>query len=224
MAGILRDGGAKVDVAVVTAIVACGILAAGLTHHLQSDTVAIPGCSEVIPEDELERVNFAFSGSGFAGGGDFGAVPNPDATLPWATPAGAEAMTSALASALPPGTVRTTNNFGSDLRFLPLTLTAFGSNTSARGSIYSDGRSGWLTVEVAYTGGSAGPCFAGQVDERISRPDGTVLDVRQHGDVRRVTVHAPGGFQVDVNADGVLTLDQVIDIASTPAFRVAAAR
>lgn len=71
----------------------------------------------------------------------------------------------------------------------------------------SNGRSGWLTVEVAHTGGSAGLCFAGQVDERISRPDGTVLDVRQHGDVRRVTVHAPGGFQVDVNADGVLTLN-----------------
>jgi len=44
----------------------------------------------------------------------------------------------------------------------------------------------------------------------------------QHGDVRRVSVHTPDGFKVDTNADGVLTLNQVIDIASTPAFRTGA--
>ncbi|MDQ1178555.1 hypothetical protein [Rhodococcus sp. SORGH_AS_0301] len=232
MIRILREAGAWVNAAVVTVIVAVGILVAGVTHRSQSETVAIPGCSAVIPEDEQDRINFAFTGDGF--GGDFGGgfdsgsdLSGPDATVPWATPAGAETMTAALVSALPPETVITTDNVGSDLRFTPQAPAAerfgFVQNTSALGKIAVDGRSGWLVVDIARTGALAGPCFAGQVDERVTHPDGTVIDVLERGYSRRATLHTPDGFVVDVNADDdVLTSNQVADIASTRALRMGA--
>ncbi|MBY6564891.1 hypothetical protein HQ339_21870 [Rhodococcus sp. BP-370] len=195
-----------------------------MTHEPQSESIAIPGCSEVIPLDEQERINVAFPGGGIGGGfdgggGTFGGFVD----VPWATPAGAEAMSAALRSALPPGAVIEPSDVGADLSFPPFTVdvdgSSFGAVASAAGIVAVDGQSGVLTVDVELADAPPGPCFAGQIDERVDRADGIVVDVVERGSSRRATVHAPDGFQVDVNAGDFLTLDQVVNIALIPALR-----
>lgn len=222
----LRRGGVWVDSAVVTVIVAGGILIAGATQERRIESTTIPGCSEVIPLDEQERINFAVPGGGvggdfggFGGGGAFGG----SADVPWATPAGAEEMTTALMSALPPGAVIQSNDLEVDLRFAPLVVEADGSVfngvASAVGTVAVDEQAGLLAVDVEQDAAPPGPCFAGQIDERVIREDGTVIDVVERNSSRRATFHAPNGFRVDVRARDVLTLDQVVNIALTPALR-----
>lgn len=59
----------------------------------------------------------------------------------------------------------------------------------------------------------------GQIDERVTHPDGAIVDLLERSDTRRATLHVPDEYTVDVNTDGAaLTLNQVHDIASTSAL------
>jgi len=48
----MRRGGVWIDVAVVAAVVAVGMVVAGVTNHPQPDVEAIPGCEVVFPAGE----------------------------------------------------------------------------------------------------------------------------------------------------------------------------
>ena len=76
-----------------------------------------------------------------------------------------------------------------------------------------------VSVMLSTSDQPAGPCFAGQVDERRTLNDGTVVDVRSSERGSRVEVYGNDGSIVGVSADPVLTVQQVTDIAMTPGLR-----
>ena len=92
----------------------------------------------------------------------------------------------------------------------------------ALGTVTAGDRTGTLTVTVGLSDQPAGPCFAGVVDERSTQADGTVLDIQDSKDTSRVIARATDGTRIDVNARGVLTREQVIDIARAPGLRASA--
>ncbi|WP_255122834.1 hypothetical protein [Rhodococcus sp. 14-2470-1b] len=65
-----------------------------------------------------------------------------------------------------------------------------------------------------------GPCFVGIVDERVTSQDGAVFDIHDRGDIRRVVAFTPDETQIEVTSVGVLTIDQLTDIASAPGLRI----
>ncbi|MGU3435917.1 hypothetical protein ACNHUS_23205 [Actinomycetes bacterium M1A6_2h] len=211
----VRNGGVATDAAVVAAVVAAGIAIAGATAGPRSADVSIPGCAEVVQLDEQERINFAFSG----GGGDFGG----SVEVPWATRAGADAMSDALSAALPPGSVVEDDHGSPGLRFVPLARGAdgssFGEDASTFGTVVLDGRVGAVSVSVGRRVEPLGPCFAGQVDERSRLDDGTVVDTTKGDGSVRVIARTPDGTQTDVTSARVFTLDQVLGIAVNPGLR-----
>ncbi|MFC8179203.1 hypothetical protein ACFULT_10035 [Rhodococcus sp. NPDC057297] len=80
-----------VDVAVVAAIVGAGVVFAGFTNTSSSIDLAIAGCEEVVSEEDLVRINYAFTtGSDVARTDD-----------PWITDSKLNRMTEALVGALP---------------------------------------------------------------------------------------------------------------------------
>lgn len=200
-------------VAVIVGIVAVGTIVAGLLHEPQPDPVVIPGCEEVIQPEDSVRVNYAF-----IGGGDVAA-----SEVPWRSEAKAQSMTDALIAALPTGAVIEPDPFalafGFDARAV---RQSFDGYADAFGTITAGDRTGTLTVTVGLSDQPAGPCFAGVVDERSTQADGTVLDIQDSKDTSRVIARATDGTRIDVNARGVLTREQVIDIARAPGLRASA--
>lgn len=96
--------------AVIIAIVAVGVVVAGLLHNPQPDAITIPGCDEVTQPEDLHRVNFAY-------------VPNgsyDNADYPWFSRAKAAAMSDALAGALPRGATVEPDSMGPSLVFGPI--------------------------------------------------------------------------------------------------------
>ncbi|MDI9933090.1 hypothetical protein QM588_21945 [Rhodococcus sp. IEGM 1354] len=181
-------------VVVIFGTVAAGVVVAGLLHDPQPDAVSIPGCAEVVQPEDMQRINYAFVG--------------PDSA-----PVGfdAAAKSAALVGALPAGTT-----VEPDAMFPPLT---FDFQASAYGRISLGGAVGDLDVRLSTSDQSAGPCFAGYVDERRTLSDGTVVDLKSSERGSRVEVYGTDGSIVDVSADPVLTVQQVTDIAMTPGLR-----
>ncbi|KAA0927941.1 MULTISPECIES: hypothetical protein [Rhodococcus] len=197
-------------VAVIVGIVAAGTVVAGLLHEPQPDPVVIPGCEEVVQPEDLVRVNYAFVSEGDA---DISEVP-------WRFEAKAQAMTDALIAALPTGATVEPEPFAPAFGFDALAVRqSLDGYADAFGTITVGDRTGTLTVTVWLSSEPVGPCFAGVVDERSTQADGTVLDIQDSKDASRVIARATDGTRIDVNARGVLTLQQVIDIALAPGLR-----
>lgn len=184
--------------AVIVAIIAVGILAAGLLDDPESDAIAIPGCAEVVAAEDLERVNYAF------GTGDFS----------WFSDAEAADMSEALADALPTGSA-----VQSDPNWPSLQFEAMHGTASAWGIVSAAGEQGPLTVDVSRTDQPVGPCFAGYVDERRTLPDGTVVDTFAGTKENRASAHTPDGSLIDAYSQGPLTVDQLVTIVTTPGLR-----
>lgn len=200
-------------VAVIVGIVAVGTAVAGLLHEPQPDPIAIPGCAEVIQPEDLVRVNYAFLSEGDA---DISEVP-------WRFEAKAESMTDALIAALPTGATVDPEPFAPTFGFDALAVRqSFDGEADALGTVTVGNRTGTLAVTVGLSNVPAGPCFAGFVEERSTREDGTVLDTVNRTDTHRVVAYTPDGTRIDVNARGVLTHEQVVAIALTPGLRASA--
>jgi hypothetical protein len=200
-------------VAVIVGIVAGGTVVAGLLHEPQPDPVVIPGCEEVVQPEDLVRVNYAFVSEGDA---DVSEVP-------WRFEAKARAMTDALIAALPTGAVIEPEPFAPTFGFDAVAVRqSLDGEADALGTVTAGDRTGTLTVTVGLSDQPAGPCFAGVVDERSTQADGTVLDIQDSKDTSRVIARATDGTRIDVNARGVLTREQVIDIARAPGLRASA--
>jgi hypothetical protein len=90
----------------------------------------------------------------------------------------------------------------------------------ASGTITSDGRTGLLDVIVGRADQPPGPCVVGIVDERVTSQDGAVFDIQDRGDTRRVVAITPDETRIEVTSVGVLTIDQLTDIASAPGLRI----
>ncbi|CCQ17469.1 putative uncharacterized protein [Rhodococcus sp. AW25M09] len=197
-------------VAVIVGIVAVGTVVAGLVHEPQPDPVAIPGCEEVIQPEDLVRVNYAFVSEGDA---DVSEVP-------WRFEAKAQSMTDALIAALPTGSVVEPEPFAPTFGFDAVAIRqSLDGEADALGTITVGDRTGTLTVTVGLSDQPAGPCFAGVVDERSTQADGTVLDFAERPGSRRVIARTTDGTRIDVNASGVLTREQMVDIAVAPGLR-----
>ncbi|MDV8020140.1 hypothetical protein [Rhodococcus sp. IEGM 1330] len=200
-------------IAVIVGIVAAGTVVAGLLHEPQPDPVAIPGCEEVIQPEDLVRVNYAFVSEGDA---DISEVP-------WRFEAKARSMTDALIAALPTGATVEPEPFAPTFGFDAVAVRqSLDGEADALGTVTVGNRTGALTVTVGLSDEPAGPCFAGFEEERSTREDGTVLDTVNRTDTHRVVAYAPDGTRIDVNANDVLTLEQVIDIALAPGLRASA--
>ncbi|OZE17803.1 hypothetical protein CH256_26835 [Rhodococcus sp. 05-2254-6] len=194
----------------IVGIVAVGTVVAGLLHEPQPEPIAIPGCAEVIQPEDSVRVNYAFAIEGDA---DVSEVP-------WRFEAKAQSMTDALIAALPTGTTVEPDPFALAFGFDAVAVRqSFDGYATALGTVTVGDRTGTLAVTVGLSDQPAGPCFAGVVDERSTRADGTVLDIQDGTDTTRVVAVATDGTRIDVNANGVLTLEQVIDIALAPGLR-----
>ncbi|MEW2014559.1 hypothetical protein [Rhodococcus sp. NPDC076796] len=200
-------------VAVIVGIVAVGTVVAGLLHEPQPEPIAIPGCAEVIQPEDLVRVNYAFVIEGDA---DVSEVP-------WRFEAKAQSMTDALIAALPTGATVDPDPFAPAFGFDALAVRqSLDGYADAFGTVTVGDRTGTLTVTVWLSSEPVGPCFAGVVDERSTQADGTVLDIQDSKDASRVIARATDGTRIDVSANGVLTLEHVIDIALAPGLRASA--
>lgn len=200
-------------VAVIVGIVAVGTVVAGLLHEPQPDPIAIPGCEEVIQPEDLVRVNYAFVSEGDA---DVSEVP-------WRFESKAQSMTDALIAALPTGATVEPEPFAPTFGFDAVAVRqSFDGEADALATVTVGDRTGILSVTVGLSDVPPGPCFAGVVEERSMQADGTTLDIQDRTDTSRVLASATDGTRIDVNANGVLTLDQVIDIALAPGLRASA--
>nr|WP_296775983.1 hypothetical protein [Rhodococcus sp. (in: high G+C Gram-positive bacteria)] len=240
---------------VITSIVATGIVVAGLTtppdepeltvqpvtttaerplppqqeYVLVTPNVefptTIPGCDTV---DEPVEAQY----SSFITGGDPERYDNPIA--PWFNGPKAHLMTEALIAALPAGSEFPDGRIpffepipvydGSD-------ITVDSTNASAELSV--DGRSGYISIGVGYSDAGIPPCVAGDLDERATRPDGTVVDTQTtwrevngertyqrsasayRPDNSRVSAYSTGGSDEDSLP---LTLDEMTDVITDPAL------
>ena len=167
-----RRGGVRVDVAVVAAIVGAGVVVAGITNTSSSTDLAIAGCEEVVSEEDLVRISYAFTtGSDVARTDD-----------PWITDSKLNRMTEALVGALPaeedfePGSSTSRLEFSGGRE----TYSVAGSTieAGASGTITSYGRTGLLDVIVGRADQPPGPCVVGIVDERVTSQDGAVFDIQ----------------------------------------------
>lgn len=197
-------------VAVIVGIVAVGTVVAGLLHEPQPDPITIPGCAEVIQPEDSVRVNYAFAIEGDA----------DNSEVPWRFDSKAQSMTDALIAALPTGATVEPEPFAPTFGFDAVAVRqSLDGEANALGTVTVGDRTGALTVTVGLSDVPPGPCFAGAVDERSTQADGTVLDLQARTDTSRVVASATDGTRIDVNAKGVLTLEQVIDIALAPGLR-----
>lgn len=173
---------------VVGAIVAVGVVAAGLTHQPMGQSglgylsepveypVDIPGCESVEPPEE-EQFYEVITGRDY---------DNP--AYPWLTSEKANAMSIAVREALPSqvDVVDGSSSWsGSDaLVFQPAASAdaAYDPGTSADGVVTRDGVAGSVTVNVTRVDDGPKPCQAGWLDARETMSDGTVVDTRDTWD------------------------------------------
>ncbi|KZF07413.1 hypothetical protein A2J03_22895 [Rhodococcus sp. EPR-157] len=248
-----RRPDAVVTTLVIISIVATGIVVAGLTAtpeepQLTVQPVApasenpplaeeyeyvtpeveypttIPGCDTV--DQPVEATYSSYFGTILQ------SYDNPIA--PWFSGPKAHLMSHALLAALPSGI---TFQDGIIPYFDPIPVyegtteeTAIDS-TSAYGSIRADTGDGYLSVGVGQTDGGVPPCIAGDVDERTTMSDGTLVDTlttwyEVNGDrtyERSAVAYRPDDSVVSVytsvpaQEDALpLSRDELIDIVTAP--------
>ncbi|MCZ4080033.1 hypothetical protein O1W68_18965 [Rhodococcus sp. H36-A4] len=242
-------------VLVVTSIIATGIVVAGLTATPEepeltvqpvTSTVTppptpeeyvlvtpevdypqvIPGCTAVDePEETLYSSLFVSSVQSY---------DNPAA--PWFSGPKAHLMSEALVRVLPGDTEF---DDGVIPYFDPIPEREGAAeeevvdSTNATASISRNNRSGYLSVGVSQSTGSVPPCVAGNLDERRTMPDGTVVDTHdtwQEVNGERTSERSAFAYRTDgswiavyLSAPGQqedlpIPLDILADIATDPAF------
>lgn len=196
----------------------------------------IPGCGTVeVPDTGEGRITSKFTT-------DEAGYDNP--RFPWFTGPKATAMSNALREVLPAGVELEFARRTESLIFQP--ITDFGDPeptgaTNAYGSVVNGDASGHLQVAVEKTTSTAPACVAGQLDERRTGPDGTVIDLhdtwREVNGVRTNTrtarAHVADGSSIDAIADDrtgdkqdshsgrvPLTIDDLVRIVSDRRLRV----
>lgn len=165
---------------VIAGIVTAGTAVAGLTNEPELEVAAIPGCSEVLPASP----GFSFA-IAYYDGGTYG---HPD--YPWLTAAKASAMSDALVRSLPADTDVEFASPSRSLVFQPIpiypedvslpdgiTVADISGDSRASGTLVRAGVQAEFNVGVQASDGGAPPCVEGEVDERTTLPDGTVVDV-----------------------------------------------
>ncbi|MET4049419.1 MULTISPECIES: hypothetical protein [unclassified Rhodococcus (in: high G+C Gram-positive bacteria)] len=242
-------------VLVVTSIVATGIVVAGLTttreepeltvQPVTSTVVSpptpeeyvlvtpevkypqkIPGCTTV-DEPEETRYSSLYVSS-------VQSYDNPAA--PWFSGPKAHLMSEALVRALPADTAF---DDGVIPYFDPIperegtAEEEIVDSTNATASILRNSRSGYLSVGVSQNTRSVPPCVAGNLDERTTKSDGTVVDTHdtwQEVNGERTSERSAIAYRTDgswiavyLSAPGPqdalpIPLDVLADIATDPAF------
>ncbi|GAA4476610.1 hypothetical protein GCM10023094_16880 [Rhodococcus olei] len=253
------------DTAVVVGIVAAGIGAAwALPHGTPADETAsttpgyvtepvtypveIPGCDEVGPPPKRD------TGFGWTAYGASSGYSDPD--FPWLTATKATAMTDALRGALPPDVEVRFDAPSRMLVFQPIfrinpdTIpdgADVGGSSEARGTLLRAGSAGRLDASVREWNRPVPACVAGELDERRTLPDGTVVDVLDTWSelrgtrtlARAATAYPPDGSRVIASltdqagssGDGgaahsgalPLTVDELAAIAADPGLRTTTA-
>ncbi|MFC7450225.1 hypothetical protein [Rhodococcus daqingensis] len=231
-----RGGGVGVDVVVIGAVVAVGVVVAGLLNDAGREdySAQIPGCDVVKPPAESRRINFAFAGSP--------SYDNP--RYPWFSGPKATAMTAALEGALPEDAELEFAPPSQSLHFEPIldfgdatdlpdgiNAEDFGGSTTAQGTLTRGETSGSLMVDVRRARSTVPPpCVAGELDRRSTLPDGTVIDSQEQarGLTRSVMAYLPDGTGMWVRAEGEesgqapLTIEELTAIVTAPGLRVTA--
>ncbi|MGW0249158.1 hypothetical protein ACWDYH_21250 [Nocardia goodfellowii] len=196
--------------------------------------VQIPGCDVVEPPREGGLSSVLF--------GDKYGYNNP--VYPWFSGPKAMAMTEALRAALPEDVEVAFASMRSSLLFQPILgdesrQEMYGSGTDAQATLLRGERAGALRVTVRHSARPLPPCVAGDLDERRTLDDGTIVDTRDTWyEMNRVrtlsrtaTGYLPDGTVVLANAtDQVtgraaavpLTIDELVTIVTTPGLRVSA--
>ncbi|SEL46705.1 hypothetical protein [Rhodococcus maanshanensis] len=243
-----RGGGVGVDVVVIGAVVAVGVVVAGLVNDIGrvDYSAQIPGCDVVVPPSEIRRINF--SAVGMSVGYD-----NPD--YPWFSGPKASAMSDALKAALPPGVDVEFGTPADSLLFEPIldwhrpdsagAVDGLSGWTKAEGTLIRGATSSSLSVEVRLSDAQAPPCIAGHLDRRVKRSDGTIIDVREQwvefggigNPARTVTAYLTDGTTIQalsgfVMRDGdaekaysgreSLAVDELTALVTAPGLRVTA--
>ncbi|MEU8899327.1 hypothetical protein [Nocardia sp. NPDC048505] len=232
------------------AVVAAAYLAAGLLFDPTPPSTPPSGYSYVTPP-----VRFPVQISGCETvepprkGGLFGVIlgekdgyDNP--FYPWFSGPKATAMTEALRAALPEDVEIAFASLQRSLLFEPILgedpkQENYGSDTAARATLLRGDRAGALRVSVRLSAQPVPPCVAGDLDERRTLADGTIIDThdtwhetnRVRTLSRTATAYLPDGTVVRANAtDQVtdraaaipLTIEELVTIVTTPGLRVTA--
>ncbi|MEW1931864.1 hypothetical protein AB0362_06740 [Rhodococcus sp. NPDC079359] len=250
---------------VIVSIVASGVIVAGLTQpheELQlttapttptaepeapmmpeyvritepaDPTAAIPGCDIVeTPGEPILSMSTSMTESTY---------DNPK--FPWFSGPKATAMSDAVIDLLPTGVEVAFASPQGSLRFGPIMdfdesdPNSIGS-TDAWGTVSRAGAAGTVHVSVRQSTQPIPACFAGALDERVTAPDGTVLDLNDMWEEvngvrtvsRSVAAYVPDGSWIDVTADDrpstpetsnsgqiPLSLDELQRIALDPRLR-----
>ena len=234
----IRRSGVWIDAVVVAAIVTAGCVAAGITHDSQPEVEDIPGCDVVVPAGET----FSFLTGSYPGTYD-----NPD--YPWLTAEKASAMSESLVRSLPADVEVEFASPSNSLVFQPIqiysknaelsggmTVEDISGDSTASGVVDRAGVAAPLRVSAEAWDDAIPPCTEGSVDERITLPDGTAVDVldavSEYDGVsthRRTatayfpdtTVHARTSNE-GAEAELPLEADELRDIVSNPELRVSA--
>lgn len=253
-----RNRSALLNTLVLVSIVALGVVAAGLTTPAEEPeltslpttsatpvpeppqreyvvvtpevdaSASIPGCDTV--ESPSESSSFAFVTTGDD------SYDNPAA--PWYNGPRAHLMSEALVAALPAEISSTTSVYFGPIPASGESQDFVLDSAHASAPLASGDQSDYLSVGVGPADSTEPPpCVAGQVDERRSLPDGTVLDTDdtwretngQRTYSRTATAYTSDGSVVSASVSGgndpdtlKLTLDDLVRIAADPALRITA--
>jgi hypothetical protein len=254
------------DTLVVVSIVAVGVIVAGLLHtpgdsatedasahtYVRPEVeypVEIPGCETVLAPSEGEMFMTSFSGEQ--------SYDNP--RYPWFSGPKATAMSEALIAALPGSAELEYAGPADSLLFEPIPVYStsselpegiteedFGGSTSARGMLIRDSARGSLGVSVSYWDKPVPECSAGQLDRRVTYPDGTTIDTLEtwaeydgnRNLIRAATAYLPDGTQVYASVSDEdprvpagedrysgtlpLTTEELSELVAAPGLRVTA--
>ena len=199
-------------------------------------TAPIPGCETVEPP--TEPILSAFTSS---------AEPSYDnPKFPWFSGPKTTAMSNAVADRLPEGAEIEFASPMQSLIFQPIddygdSAPEFNGITIATGSVVNGDARGGVTLQVHQRSSPIPPCVAGNLDERRTLQDGTLVDVhdtwREVNGVRSLTrsaqAYATDGTWIYANSSDAftttqqensgkvpLTIDDLVRIVSDPGLRL----
>jgi len=253
-----RSHSALLNTLVIVSVVALGVIAAGLTAPAEdpeltslpttSETptpeptqqeyvvvtpeidasATIPGCDTVEPPSESSYFGIATMGDE--------SYDNP--AVPWYNGPRAHLMSEALMAALPTDIASTTSLYFGPIPASDESQEFILDSAHASAPLASSAESDYLTVGVGPADSAEQPpCVAGELDERRTQPDGTIVDVDdtwretngQRSYSRMATAYTPDMSVVSASVSSgndpdtlKLTLDDLVRIVTDPALRITA--
>jgi len=253
-----RNHSALLTTLVLTSIVALGVVAAGLTAPTEEPELTSLPTTSVTPVPELQQPEYVVvtpevdasasipgcdtveppSESSYFGIATMGDESYDNPAAPWYDGPRAHLMSEALMAALPFEISSTTSLYFGPIPASDESQDFVLDSAHASAPLAADGGSDYLSVSVGPADSAEPPpCVAGQVDERRSLSDGTVLDADdtwretngQRSYSRTATAYTPDGSVVSASVSGgddpatlKLTLDDLVRIATDPALKITA--